>query len=271
MKNLLLILAMLATGICAAAQSTVQAGNIIIYCQSVNIITQETTLSADSTMTNYVISVPNNAIVLTLPAQQQEPEEQAEPTPAVANTQATAEVAPAEATQNTAQSVAPKATPKRSISYENPRLKFAWGADLGASADMSGNDMSSIDLDLNAGISRGWINFLGIGAQANITVANSQRYYPLFVLFRTNFTNRPTRFFWELKGGVSLNYIESLRQQLGSYAFTGCGIKLASSNRFTSHLTLGYTWLQRRGTVGDETNATYPDLHYVTIKLGLTL
>ena len=40
---------------------------------------------------------------------------------------------------------------------EEIKVRFAWGADLGSSIDMSANDMSSIDLSLAFGMRRGWI------------------------------------------------------------------------------------------------------------------
>lgn len=150
------------------------------------------------------------------------------------------------------------------------KVSFAWGADISASVDMSANDMSSLNLSVNVGMKRGWINFLGVGAQADICMSNSCRFYPMYLLFRTNFTDRPTRVFWELKGGVSLNYLEHNHQQYGAYAFTGVGMKLATGRRFTSHLILGYTLLQRRKVVGPEMTHDFTDLHFATVKLGIT-
>ncbi len=149
------------------------------------------------------------------------------------------------------------------------KVKFAWGADLGASIDMSGNDMSAVDFGLVFGMKRGWINFLGLGAQANIPVSNSNRSYPLFLMFRTNFTDRPTRVFWELKGGVALNYLEHDLRQTGIYGCTGIGIKLATGAKFSSHMTIGYTYIQRKSVVGEEMTKEFPDLHFATVKIGV--
>ena len=88
------------------------------------------------------------------------------------------------------------------------RPAFTWGASAGASIDMSGNDMSTVDFEISFGMRRGWINFLGIGAEADIMVSNSCRSFPLFAELRTNFTDRPTLAFWDIKLGASLNYLE---------------------------------------------------------------
>lgn len=163
-----------------------------------------------------------------------------------------------------------KASTVQNTVKEKIKVKFAWGADLGASIDMSGNDMSSIDFGLAFGMKRGWINFLGVGAQANIPVSNSFRSYPLFLLFRTNFTDRPTRFFWELKGGASLNYLEHNHQQTGIYGSTGVGFRLAGNSKFSSHMFMGYTYIQRRKVVGAEMTHDFTDLHFATVKIGVT-
>lgn len=154
-------------------------------------------------------------------------------------------------------------------STTKPKIEFAWGADMGASIDMSANDMSTVDVDIVLGMRRGWINFLGLGVQADIMVSNSCRSYPLFLLFRTNFSNRPTRLFWEVRGGTSLNYLEHNHQQTGGFASTGVGINLASGRSFSSHLVIGYSWVQRKRIVGTEMTHNFTDLHFAMVKLGI--
>lgn len=152
---------------------------------------------------------------------------------------------------------------------EGSAVRFAWGADAGASIDMTGNDMSAVDFSAFFGMRRGWINFLGVGAEANIVTSNSCRYYPLFLDFRTNFVNRPTLFFWGLRVGASLNYLEDNWHQVGLYGLTGVGINLARSRNFCSHIFVGYTYRQRR-TPDAEAAPKMSDLHYATFKLGVT-
>lgn len=152
---------------------------------------------------------------------------------------------------------------------EGSAVRFAWGADAGASIDMTGNDMSAVDFSAFFGMRRGWINFLGVGAEANIVTSNSCRYYPLFLDFRTNFVNRPTLFFWGLRVGASLNYLEDNWHQVGLYGLTGVGINLARSRNFCSHIFVGYTYRQRR-TPDAEDAPKMSDLHYATFKLGVT-
>ncbi len=151
-----------------------------------------------------------------------------------------------------------------------PVTKFTWGADAGASIDMSGNDMSSVDFDITLGLRRGWINFFGVGLEADIMVSNSCRSFPLFAEFRTNFVNRPTVAFWDLKAGVCLNYLENDHQQTGFYGFTGIGLNLARSARFSSHILIGYTFRERRTVYTETGDQRFPDLHYATVKIGVS-
>lgn len=150
------------------------------------------------------------------------------------------------------------------------RPAFTWGASAGASIDMSGNDMSTVDFEISFGMRRGWINFLGIGAEADIMVSNTCRSFPLFAELRTNFTDRPTLAFWDIKLGASLNYLEHNHQQTGIYGFTGVGFNLARSSKFASFILLGYTSRQRRKVVGHEMAHDFHDLHYATVKIGVS-
>lgn len=152
---------------------------------------------------------------------------------------------------------------------EKPVTKFAWGADAGASIDLSGNDMSTIDFNAVFGMSRGWIDFLGLGVEADIMTSNSCRSYPIYVNFRTNFLNKPSLLFWDVKIGASLNYLEHNHQQTGIYGATGLGINLARSSKFSTHLIIGYTYRERKTVVGDEMTHHFKSLNYASVKIGV--
>lgn len=149
------------------------------------------------------------------------------------------------------------------------KTRFAWGADAGATIDLTGNDMSAINFAAFFGITRGWINFLGIGAGADIVASNSCRSYPVFVDFRTNFDNRPTLLFWDLRLGASLNYLEHNHNQVGIYGSTGLGINLARGRSFCSYMIAGYTFRDQRKVIGTEMTHDFRDLHYASFKIGI--
>lgn len=146
---------------------------------------------------------------------------------------------------------------------------FTWGAAAGASIDMTRDDMSTIDFDISFGMRRGWINFLGVGVEADVMVSNSCRSFPLYAELRTNFTDRPTVAFADFKVGACLNYLQHDHQQTGAYAFAGAGFNLARSRKYSSYLVMGYTFRQRRTLVGDEMTHYFKDIHYATVKIGV--
>lgn len=154
--------------------------------------------------------------------------------------------------------------------YTTLKPKFAWGAAAGASIDLTNDDMSSADFEISFGMRRGWINFLGVGVEADIMVSNSCRSFPLFAELRTNFTDRPTVAFADFKVGAALNYLEHNHQQTGIYAFTGAGFNLARSRNFSTYLIVGYTYQQRKRVIGPEMTHDFKDWHYATVKIGVT-
>lgn len=147
--------------------------------------------------------------------------------------------------------------------------RFTWGAGVGASVDMSGNDMSTLDFHCNFGLRKGWLNFAGVGVEASFATGNSCRFFPIFAELQTNFVNRPTIVFWNLRLGTSVNYLENNIQQTALYGFTGVGFNLARSTKFSSHLIVGYTFRERRNLVFDDHKELLPDLHCATVKISV--
>lgn len=148
-------------------------------------------------------------------------------------------------------------------------VHFAWGANVGAAIDMSGNDMSAIELSLAVGMRWKGLKFLGLGVQSEVMVSNSRRSYPIYVQVRTNFRDDPSLFFWDIRGGLSINYLEDNLKQTGAYFSTGLGIVLAHSARFSSHMILGYEFHSRTDIDTEERLYSFPNLHAVVVKLGV--
>lgn len=151
------------------------------------------------------------------------------------------------------------------------KASFAWGADAGASIDLTGSDMSDINFSAQFGFRRGWINFLGLGLGADLTTANSCRSYDVFADFRTNFVKRPTLLFWPVRMGASLNYLERNHEQTGFYGSTGIGINLARGKNYCSYMIIGYTFRERRHIRSEEgMSHDLKNLHYATVKIGIS-
>ena len=186
-------------------------------------------------------------------------------------------VAPVQATTQPAAAVAPlrqeapAASPSPRPTADAVKASFAWGAEAGSSIDMSANDMSSIDISASFGYKRGWIKFLGIGAAMDIMVSNSSRSFPIFASFKTNFRKRPSLVFMDLRAGVAVNYLPNDYQQTGAYSYVGLGINLARGRKFSSYVTIGYTFKDFHRI---ETRAgsfiSLDDLHMASVRLGVT-
>lgn len=149
------------------------------------------------------------------------------------------------------------------------KVVFAWGAEAGSSIDMSGSDMSSIDFNASFGMRYKWINYMGLGLGANIMIANSCRTYPLFVVFRTDFSQLFKIVFLDIRGGLALNYLPGNVSQRGAYASASIGFNLAKGKTFRSYITAGYTFVSRKDVAVDERITPYDPVSSASIRLGI--
>lgn len=152
----------------------------------------------------------------------------------------------------------------------SPRTGVAWGASLTSSIDMSGHDMSTVGMDAYVGMRAPLIQILGLGAGINVPVSNSMHTMPFYIMARSNFRHKPSLCFMEAKAGVSVNDIAENKKQTGAYASVGLGINLASSAKFSSHLTLAYSYFGRKDYADAAAIVKVPSLHMATLRLGLT-
>lgn len=149
------------------------------------------------------------------------------------------------------------------------RLRFTWGADLGAAVDMSGHDMSALGIGAMFGMEWRWIRFLGVGAEADVMVANSSRAFPLSVIFRTDFSKTRRLLFMDLRGGVAPSYFDHDRQETVPYISAGMGITLASGRTFSSHLSLSYSYLGQKECYNGDTLRKCPGISFIHLRLGV--
>lgn len=148
--------------------------------------------------------------------------------------------------------------------------RFAWGAEFGSSVDLSANDMSSIDISASFGVSHRWIMLAGLGAGANMMISNSCRTYPIFAVFRTDFSSFMKILFVEVRGGMALNYLPANVSQTGGYGGLYLGFNLARGKKFRSYITAGYTFVERRDVHQGDVVTKYDHLSLASVKLGVT-
>lgn len=153
---------------------------------------------------------------------------------------------------------------------ELQKVKFSWGASLVSAVDLSGHDMSTLGIDAYLGMKVPYVQMLGVGVGINVPVSNSLRTLPVYLLARTNFRNRPSLCFLDVRGGFSINDMNDSVRKLGEYVSVGCGINLASSRKFSSHLILAYTFMGRHDYINNGEPIEMHNLHLATLRLGIS-
>lgn len=145
---------------------------------------------------------------------------------------------------------------------------FVWGASLGSSIDMTGQDMTAIDIDAFFGYKGDYIRFAGAGAGIRMMVSNSSRSYPVYAMLRTSFTKSPSFAYLELKGGISFTNLYTDVYQRNFVGGIAVGFTLAHSRTFSSNFSLGYEYMPLRNGTIDGSNTSFSDLHYASIRIG---
>lgn len=117
---------------------------------------------------------------------------------------------------------------------------FTWGAEVGASIDLTGHDMSTFDADAIIGYKNRFIRTAGIGVGIHRSFGNGNQFIPIYAVFRSSFRSVPSLFFFTLKAGYSFNTIGD-SPVFGDVAGSiGAGVNLAMSRKFQSHITLSF-------------------------------
>ena len=146
---------------------------------------------------------------------------------------------------------------------------FAWGADLGGGIDMSGNDMSTINLDAYFGYRAPALDIVGIGAGINMMVSNSTRSFPVYAVVRTSFRKRPSLCFLDLRGGLVFNNIGSSTTRSQLYLSPGVGVNLAGGSTFSSYVIVSYVYNGMRPYEDSERYYDINGLHMACVRLGI--
>ncbi|MCI9042796.1 MAG: hypothetical protein HFJ93_02610 [Muribaculaceae bacterium] len=171
-------------------------------------------------------------------------------------------------------------TPRQPESVSAPMSHFVWGADIGGSIDMSGHDMSTLNIDAYFGYRSGALSLLGVGVGLNIPVNNSRREFPLYAIARFSFTSRPCPVFAELRGGVVVNTHTDADSSTDLFLSPGIGFRLASGRAFSSYVIVGYIYngLRTPSSVEpdspsgatDELSNRIRGIHSAVVRLGIT-
>lgn len=146
---------------------------------------------------------------------------------------------------------------------------FTWGAELGSSIDMTGHDMSTLDADVVIGYKNKWIRTAGFGAGIHRAFGTGDNFIPVYALFRTSFTSRPSNFFMSLKVGYSFNSIQDSPTFGDSCASIGAGINLAMGRRFSSHIILSISQRHFTKRHSDKYQLNVDNIYLVSLAFGV--
>lgn len=154
---------------------------------------------------------------------------------------------------------------------EGANSRFSWGMDVGSCIDMTGSDMSALDINAYFGYSGPYVRFAGVGAGIDMMVSSSSNAYPVYALFRTDFSPSPQLCFLELRGGASFSNIESYPMQTTPFGSIGFGVTLAKGKKFSSHIVLSYNYtkLDDVRLAEDQGIIRVHDLQYAAIRIGV--
>lgn len=119
---------------------------------------------------------------------------------------------------------------------------FAWGAEIGPSIDVCGDDMSTIDIGGFLGWRNDIIDFAGIGAGINMVMSHSGRFFPVYAGFRSSFSKKKRLVFADLRIGCVFASEVDRPSQREFYCAPGIGFNLASGAKYQSYLLLNYSY-----------------------------
>jgi len=152
------------------------------------------------------------------------------------------------------------------------KSRFSWGLDAGSAIDMTGNDMSAIDINAYFGYSGSYVRFAGVGAGIDMMVSSSSNTCPIYALFRTDFRPTPQLCFLETRGGIAFSNIESYHRQTTPFGSIGIGVTLAKGRTFSSHIILSYNYIKLDNIrLSDDRGVVrVHDLQYATMRIGIS-
>lgn len=125
---------------------------------------------------------------------------------------------------------------------------FTWGAEAGASLDLTGHDMSTFDVDVLFGYKNSYIRMLGVGAGIHRTVQGGDNFIPVYATIQTSFRKKPSLLFFSAKIGYSFNTINDSPTFGDLSSSLGVGINLSDSRLAKTYVLLcaGYRYFNRR-------------------------
>ena len=151
----------------------------------------------------------------------------------------------------------------------SPTGHFTWGAEIGGGIDLGSNDMSTVNIDAFFGYRNSWIDILGIGAEIQTMVNDSDRAFPVYAVFRSNFRSSRSLCFLDARIGCVFNNLADNVSQTSFFCSPGIGINLAGGKSFQSYVTLSYLYNGIKPYATRSGRVDIDGLHMAVIRLGI--
>lgn len=146
-----------------------------------------------------------------------------------------------------------------------------FGLEFGTGLDLSGTDMSTFNADFLVGYRHKVISLLGFGAGIHKSLGTRDCFIPLYAVFRTGFTARPTLAFMHLSLGYSFNTVSHSPMFGDTTATVGAGINLVQKPRFQSNIILAFGYRHFSERHQELANITKPNIGFAQISFGISM
>lgn len=134
------------------------------------------------------------------------------------------------------------ASPRESIFQSKPLSlafsHFTWGAEAGASLDLTSHDMSTFDVDVLMGYKNSIIKLVGVGAGIHRSVHIGNNFIPVYAVFRSSFRSRPSLLFLNVQAGYSFNSFGDGKSVGDFMGALGVGINLQQTRTAKTYFVL---------------------------------
>ncbi len=128
---------------------------------------------------------------------------------------------------------------KADASEEGPRHLMIT-TELGSSIDLGSHDMSTFDIDIAGAYTNDFIRAAGIGVGVHRSFGSNNTFIPVYALFQSSFTRKPSLLFASIKVGYSFSAVGDAAMFGDTSAIVGLGVNLAMKRSFRSHIILGF-------------------------------
>lgn len=166
-------------------------------------------------------------------------------------------------TGNTRESFFPGKTKSLAFSH------FTWGAEAGASVDMTSHDLSTFDVDVLLGFKNKFIKLAGIGGGIHHSIYSGNNFIPVYAVLRTSFRSKPSLLFLNLQAGYSFNTVKHSGTVGDFCSAIGVGINLQQSNIAKSYIILSCAYQNFSEASRVKTDIDTRDIFYAKLVIGV--